>query len=405
MSNICNNNSSGTGKGCRIGLFCAATILFWFSMYTYVPFLTPYVESLGATYKMAGIIAGSYGFTQMLLRVPVGIMSDRFGKRRIFITFGMFFSIFSSLGLLLSRDTGIILIFRGLAGAAAATWVDFTILFSSYYKKEEASKAIGTISFFSAVGQMAGMYGGSLIAEKVGENGAFAAGLAAAIAGLALSFFLIEKVETDSARISFRGILEVASDKMLITVSVIAILSQILTFATAMGFTPVYAEKVLGAGRYQLGILTVLSTLPAAFASLFAGRYLAGKIGERAVIVTGFLLGGVFTIAVPFSGSIGMLAVMQVMSGLGRGLSFTLLMSLSIKHMPLNKRATAMGFFQSIYGLGMFAGPVIMGILGDIAGLSQSFVILGTAGLAAAVYAYFVINRGIKAGTAEGKLQ
>lgn len=61
--------------------------------------------------------------------------------------------------------------------------------------------------------------------------------------------------------------------------------------------------------------------------------------------------------------------------------------------MPSEKRATAMGFFQSIYGLGMFIGPVVMGILGDAAGLPLSFVCLGVIGLGSAVFAYFAVNR------------
>ena len=66
----------------RLPLFCLVTGLFWFSMYTYVPVLTSYIESLGASHKMAGTIVGSYGFVQMILRIPLGILSDRMHKKR-----------------------------------------------------------------------------------------------------------------------------------------------------------------------------------------------------------------------------------------------------------------------------------------------------------------------------------
>ncbi|HEX6971763.1 MAG TPA: MFS transporter, partial [Limnochordia bacterium] len=35
--------------------------------------------------------------------------------------------------------------------------------------------------------------------------------------------------------------------------------------------------------------------------------------------------------------------------------------------------STAMGFFQSIYSLGMFLGPVASGLLGDLWGLGAVF--------------------------------
>jgi len=61
------------------------------SLYAYVPILSPYAESLGASYKMVGMIIGSYGFTQMLLRIPLGIISDKMGNRKLFIISGIAF--------------------------------------------------------------------------------------------------------------------------------------------------------------------------------------------------------------------------------------------------------------------------------------------------------------------------
>ena len=56
--------------------------LYWFSLYVYTPIFSIYVVSLGASLKMAGLIFGSYGFTQMLLRIPLGILSDGIKTRK-----------------------------------------------------------------------------------------------------------------------------------------------------------------------------------------------------------------------------------------------------------------------------------------------------------------------------------
>ena len=50
-------------------------------MYTYVPVLSPYLESKSYTFSVIGIILGSYGFMQILIRLPLGIYSDKLGKR------------------------------------------------------------------------------------------------------------------------------------------------------------------------------------------------------------------------------------------------------------------------------------------------------------------------------------
>jgi len=379
-------------KGYRLPLFCLVTSLFWFSMYTYVPVLTSYIESLGASHKMAGAIIGSYGFVQMILRIPLGILSDRMHKKKIFITMGLFFAALSSIGLLLSSNLSFILMFRALTGVAAATWVDFTILFSSYYKKEETTKAMGTISFFNSLGQMTAMYMGGMLADKAGYTSTFALGTAVGVVGIVLSFFLIENHEESAQKITLRGLTEVITNKNLIYISLIAVLSQLLTFATTYGFTPVFADMQFHISKYEMGILTLFSSLPTAVASILGGRYYSRKYGEKKTIIGGFILVGIFTAIVPFIKFFWLLLLTQAFVGFGRGLSFTMLLGLSIKDMPLSKRSTAMGFFQSIYGLGMFLGPFVMGLIGDLISLNQGFVFLGIIGLLTGLLSYIFIQ-------------
>ena len=209
------------------------------------------------------------------------------------------------------------------------------------------------------------------------------------------SFFLIEKVERDAPKITLRGIGNVATDRTLLFVSLLAILSQVLIFATVFGFTPVYAIQ-LGADKFSLSLLSLFANVPVALASLFGGRRWSVRYGEKRMVVAGFLLMGIFTFTVPFTHHLWVLMVTQALAGFGRGLSFTLLMGMSIKHMPADKRATAMGFFQAIYGLGMFIGPVLMGIIGDYFSLNEGFIVLGVLGACSALLAYLFVQNATK---------
>jgi len=51
-----------------------------------------------------------------------------------------------------------------------------------------------------------------------------------------------------------------------------------------------------------------------------------------------------------------------------------------------------MGFFQSIYGLGVFLGPVLVGISSNLGGLNIGFWFTGIIGFIAAVLTYFGKN-------------
>jgi MFS family permease len=348
-------------------------------MYTCVPILTAYLKDLGASNRMAGLIVGMYGLSQMLLRIPVGVLSDRFHKRKIFILFGIVFSILSGAGILFSENVTWILFLRALAGAAAATWVDFTILFTSYFLKEETSKAIGTISFYSMTGQMLGILCGGWFADQFSWQSSFLIGAVVGGVGLVAGFFIVEHFDENEPRITTKVVLQVASDKVLLTVSFLAILSQLLTFATVFGFTPVFAQS-LGASKFDMGLLTFFSTFPSAIAAWIGGGYLTSKFGEKKVVIAGFMLTGIFTLLIPFSGSIWILIFTQTLAGFGRGVVSPILMSLSIKNVDSGKRSTAMGFYQAIYGLGMFMGPLMMGILGDWMTLKQGFILIGLVG-------------------------
>ncbi|PZE19762.1 MFS transporter [Paenibacillus xerothermodurans] len=383
--------SSTTATNYRIPLFCIVTLLFWFSMYTCVPILAAYVEFLGASHKMAGLIVGMYGFSQMLLRIPVGIMSDRFHKRRLFIVFGLMFTTLAGAGILVSQSVTWILILRALAGAAAATWVDFTILFASYYSKEETTKAIGTITVYNTLGQMLGILCGGWFADMYGWESSFLIGALVGTVGFAASFFLVEKFDESAQKITAQGVIEVARDRTLIVVSCLAILFQLLTFATVFGFTPVYAQS-LNATKLDMGLLTFFSTLPTAVAAWLGGSHLAARLGDRNVIVGGFILSGIFTLIIPWTNNLAVLILTQAIAGFGRGLATPILMALSIKHMAPGQRATAMGFYQAIYGLGMFLGPLFMGIAGDILTLRQGFVIVGALGCLSAWLAHRMIR-------------
>ena len=47
--------------------------------------LPTYCQAAGASVAAVGMIASAYGLSQLLVRVPLGIVSDRIGRRKAFI--------------------------------------------------------------------------------------------------------------------------------------------------------------------------------------------------------------------------------------------------------------------------------------------------------------------------------
>jgi len=374
-------------------LFCIVTSIFWFSCYTYVPILSPYTKSLGASYKMIGLIIGSYGFVQMLLKIPLGIISDKMDKRKIFFIAGFALSIISNLGMWYFKVPISLLIFRALSGVACATWVIQAVLFTSYFDVQDTSKAIGILNSFNFLGQVSGTFFGGIVAQYYGQKYTFLLASIAGIIGIFLSLGIYEeRTHIERTPVKLSDILEISRDSNLILVSSLAFALQIILFSAAYGFAPV-AAKNIGASNFQLGILATLTSLPAIVASTLSGTFFTKRFGEKLTIAVGFILFSLSSLLIPVISNIYVFFIIQIIGGFGRGLAHPLLMALSIRNVKPRKRATAMGFFQAIYALGMFLGPVMVGYLSDNVGLNWGFIAAGLIGVAASfVSAVFIKN-------------
>lgn len=355
-----------------VALLIGAIVCFWSALYFYVPILTPYAETLGASMSLLGLIVSSYGLSQLLLRIPVGIWSDRIGKRKPFIVAGYAASTMAALGLAFASGPWGVLAARTLSGVSATMWVVISILFSSYFPPERAGYAMSLINFATTLTQLAASLAGGLIAEAFGWQAPFWAAALVGGLGLVLTIPLREAAHARPFGLGFGELAAVGKERSLLAVSLLAALYQFNTWVTVYGFTPNYAAA-LGASKAQLGWLSLVSTLPTAIASLGTGSFLARRYSERQMVVGGFWMSALATFAIPLLSSLPLLFITQAVGGFGRGLIMPVLMGLSIKTVPEEKRATAMGFFQSIYALGMFGGPALAGFTAELWGLRGAF--------------------------------
>jgi len=377
----------------RISLFYTVTAVFWFALYAYVPYVSPYSELLGADLRLIGLIIGSYGFTQMAIRFPLGILSDRLGKRKIFVLSGLFFAAVSGICVYFFPHPYTMLVSRSLGGVAAASWVTFAILGANYYPPEQAAKSVGYLNAANAAGRLGAFLAGGLIAQWLGVPYAFLLGGLAGLVGLVVGLAITEKQQDSRIPPKLRDLLGVARNPQLLCASFLAILTQYISFATAFGFTPLLAYG-MGTNHFALGLLGMATALPGLLVSPLAGTVLPRKIGVRNTIAIGFGMAVLGCILIGFSSNIWQLFAVQVFISAGTVVAYTLLMGLSIKDMPDHNRATAMGFFQAVYGLGMFLGPFVTGWLAHGFGLYVALPLTGAAGLLGVIAVFGFVKRG-----------
>jgi MFS family permease len=372
-------------------LFSATIFLFWTSLYVYVPILPVYAADVkGASLEVVGLVVASYGFTQLLLRIPIGYLSDRARKRKLFVVGGLLLSVASGVGLAWAANPTLLIVFRGLSGVAAATWAVSTVWLASFFPPEAAVKAAGRASFLAGFGQVLATGWGGSLAQSFGWQAPFL--VAAGIAGIALLPLLplADQPEGKPAFLSSTGLAQTLGDRTLLVVSLAAAAGQFVTFATTYGFIPIYAAD-LGATKTQLGFLTSATQVAYVVSSLGVG-FLAAR-SEKNLALVGLAAIGLASFWAPGIHSVPLLFANRLLHGLGNGLSYPVLMGLAIKGVPSERRALAMGAFQAIYALGMFAGPTLSGVLAKWSGVPAVFLSSGALILLAIPFVMWGLTR------------
>lgn len=370
-----------------IALFCVGTFFFWAALYVYVPVLSVYAKSLGASYGLAALVVSSYGLTQLITRIPIGFFSDFYGRRKPFVLVGLVAAVVGCLGLAWSTTPWMLVLSRAVIGLGAAMWVAFSVLFASYFAHERAAHAMSVITSINGAAQaLAGLVGG-IISQQLGTVAAFYVGAGLGVVGLGAMLPVREDLRPRSSSMSLQRLGSIAKTPVLVVSSVLALVNTSVNFTTTQSFTPIYA-KGLHASDSELGLLWTIAIVAMTVASLASAKT-ADRFGDRRVIVVGMLVSAAATAVVPLTTSLVGLVATQVVAGAGRGICTPTLMSLGIRAVPSHERASAMGIYQAVYSVGMFAAPPLAGAAADQLGLGSVFLSMAALSVVGGVWAVF----------------
>lgn len=381
-------------------LLLAVTLLFWFAQYVYVPYQTPYLASLGIAPSMIGVILGAYGFTQMAVRMPVGVMADRKDRHKWFIAMGVLLAGLASLLRAFVPTAAAFLIANLLSGIASSIWISFTVLFSSYYSPEELTKSMGTITAFNNGGILLGFAAGSVVSQTAGIPPLFWLSFLSGMLGFAVSLFIKEEQRAKDP-LPVKELLKVLKSKRLILFAIASATLQAIHMSTAMAFTSQVAEG-LGGSNAQIGLCSIVYMVFCIVSSWYVGTRQARQIGNRILMPVFFGCMTVYSALVPLVRSLEALYVLQMIGGLGNASLFSLFMAGAIEGVPKEKKSTAMGFYQAVYGIGITLGPVLMGAVVGSAGMTAAYFTMAALGVVGVILV-MLINGKRKSGAPSKK--
>lgn len=357
-------------------LAIAAHVLFWMSLYVYVPVLPTYARDLGASLGMVGLIVGAYGLTQLLLRIPIGVWSDRVARRKPFLIGGMLANAAGAAALSLSPVAWLLVVGRAVTGLGASTFVIASVHLAEFFPGRMVARATGIAVGLSAASQVVIMLIGGAVAEASTVATTFWVAVALGLAGVVVLLPLPDHARAPQEQPpQVQTLARAGTQRSTLVAAALAALLQYAQFGLTFAFVPLWADS-LGASNFDLGLLGTVAVTANGLGALVlvvAGARLNGRLAA----VFGFLLTAISSLLIPILPNLAVLTLVQGIGGFGRGLVFPALMAHSIERAAPAERATAMGVFQGVYALGMFLGPVSAGVLGEWLGLDRVFLLIG----------------------------
>lgn len=348
-------------------------ILYWFSLYTYIPFQVPYLYALNVTPSIVGIILGLYGASQMILRFPFGIISDYFGKYKIFIVLGSLLSAISCIIKMVYPTANGFLVGNILTGVAASTWLMYMVLYYSYFDRSKEHMAASKCLVANVIGMFLGFLFATIFYQKFGMNLMLIAAAFAAFAATILALFL--KEEKREKKNNIKDLILVIKNRRLLFFSVLSIIEQGIHMAASVSFT-LNRIKELGGASYLVGIASLLNMFFAIVSAYIASTSFASKRGSKFYVPFSFVLLGLYCVAVILTKNIFVIVASQILSGLSIGMLASYLTSEALIEIDRDKKSSAMGFYQTAYSIGIFIYPIITGKIVEMYSIEMAYIFL-----------------------------
>lgn len=350
-----------------------------FGLFLIMPVFSVYAKALpDASGLLIGVALGIYGLGQVLLQIPLGMLSDRIGRKPA-ITLGLLVFAVGGLVAAMSHTLMGIVIGRALQGMGAVAGAG-TALAADLTSEENRGKVMGIIGVSIGVAFLLALILGPPLEAVEGLAGLFAATSVLALVSLVLLWLIVptpERVRAPAAS-TFAGVLAMLRDgRMLVLNGSVFFLHMLLT-AAFVGLPLLLVDRLHLPVRLHWELYLPVMAI-AAFvmgACLHRMKELAQslRIVTACIVVIGLALAG-FALSGNHLAVLGLAAAMFFS---GFNLLEAALPSLVSQLAPAGLRGAAMGAYSTSQFLGAFVGGALGGIALGYLGTTGVFAAAAT---------------------------
>lgn len=322
---------------------------------------------------LVGLAMGMYGLTQAIGQIPFGIASDKYGRKRIIII-GLLLFIAGSL--LAAIDTHVVwvIIGRAVQGAGAVS-AAVTALIADSTRDEHRTKAMALVGASIGFSYAASLVIAPVLYAAVGMRGMFLLVAVLAAAAIAMVLFVVPQAPPrPPERASLRDVLR-DGELMRMNVGVFAL------HAIQMSMFVVLPNVLVSAGGMSIDQhwKIYLPVVLASFVLMLPPIFLGEKRGRmKHVFVTAIVLlliveVGLRAAVVQPQLSFGLLVMLLLAFFVAFNILEASQPSLVSRLAPAGARGAALGVYNTMQAIGLFAGGAGGGLLAQHFGAPAVF--------------------------------
>ena len=340
------------------------------------PVFPLYATSLGASLGLLGFITAMLGLGRLLSALPVGMASDRLGRKAVLIA-GMLTFALAFVAYAIAPSAGWLVVPRLLqAVAMVATFPMGIAYIGDVVEERDRGAAIGVYTAAMGSGFAVGPLVGSWVGANVGFPEAYLAGALIALAGAVYGTVrLVRKPPSATGerglRIDIPALRALAREPRMLGACIANIAMTLSMTGAIFTYFPVYARGI-GISTVTIGALFAWRSIASA-----SGRIPVGALSSR--IPANWTLAGVLAVeaavdvAIAHVASAAALAALLILEGVLFGIFLVSGQAAVASASRAGNRGAAVGMFWMAGSVGELFGPIALGAVAEAAGLIAVF--------------------------------
>jgi MFS family permease len=349
------------------------TLTYIIGVTSITPAFPKIVKDLNISAKDVGLLIAVFSFPGILLTPFLGVIADRWGRKKIIFPSLMLFGIAGGLCFFV-RDFKLLLIFRLIQGIGAAPLGSLTVtIIGDLYSRKELVAAMGYNSSVRSIGSASyPAIGGAL--AMMGWHYPFILPVIAVPIGFLVLFNL--KTPEPENEVHIREHLNIVWKKLrnrqVVGLLVIGIIIFVMLFGSYMTYFPLLLGNSFGLSSLVIGLIMAGVSLIAAFTSSQLGKIIK-LFSKKIILKISFILYALALSIIPLISQPWLFFIPVTIFGIAHGMNIPVIQALFAEAAPLKYRATFMSVSGMTFRVGQTLGPLLMGMVISVWGIGGAF--------------------------------